>query len=114
MQGAHADLIEVIQKALAMDSRAVGDGEESVNLIVDNVAEMPLAALPRIGKIPGGNLGVVANAAAESLKGNVDRRSDVRACRFGQNAKSVVVRDVISERRPEIVNAVRQHTGLSG
>ncbi len=113
MQRSLTDLIKVVQVALAEDSRAVRNGKECVNLIIDNIAETPLAALPGIGKIPTGNFGIVPDAARQPVKRNVDRRSNIRACRFGQDAQSVMVGDVISERRPEVIDAVRQHTRFS-
>jgi hypothetical protein len=70
-----SDGVEVCEIALAEDSGVVGDGEESFMLVVDNVTEMPPAALPGIRKIPGGNFRVISGTRSFLISANAPERS---------------------------------------
>ena len=113
--GPLAYAIEVPQQVLAMNRRLVQARLERDRLVIDDVSQAPLAALPRLEKIPASLARVVAQGVRVELVGaNRHRRRELHAGRFGQNPQPAVERLVVPRRRPEIVDRMNRDALLAG
>ncbi len=87
----------------------------SDQLVVHDVAQVPLAALPRIGEIPRRALRVVAERVGiEVLEADARGRREARRRRLRQDAQPAVIRLVMSRRAPEVVHRVDRDAALAG
>ena len=91
------DLIEIAQQVFAPDGGVVQARFQRDQLVIDDVAQLPRAARPRLQIIPAALLRVVAEGSlVELIELHGDRRRQPRAGRFGQNAHAAVKRLVVA------------------
>ena len=81
-------------------------------LIIDDVAQVPLSSTPERRKFPTDGPRIVTEARPQVGEVLLDGRCILHAGGFGQNANGSVIVLVGASRSPRVVNRVRRNPGL--
>src|SRR5439155_16223280 len=95
------DSIKIAQQVLSPQRRLVEAGFHRDQLVVDDVAQPPVSALPGLDMIPASLLRVITERVLLQLfAANVDRSREPHAGRFGQDPQPAMKRLVVPRRGP--------------
>ncbi len=115
VDGAPSDFIEIAEQIGPMNGSLIETAFERDELVIDDIAQTPRPALPRLQIIPTALAWIVSGRDALDLIGlHNERCRNRRAGGLAQNAQAAMIGLIVTRRRPEIVQRVNRDSLFAG